>query len=106
MRWSGPPKTSPIANHQEEPIMQEQTYTACAVKAGHLFKLPEPAPGSADAPVTCTRRGCAVSRVFSNALPSLYAANGHWRSRSKAGQEALERNVRNARRAAAAEGNK
>ena len=37
--------------------MQEQTYTACAVKAGHLFKLPEPAPGSADAPVTCTRRG-------------------------------------------------
>ena len=105
MRWSEPPKTSPISNHQGEPIMQEHI-TTCAVKAGHLFKLPEPAPGSADAPVTCARRGCAVSRVFSNALPSLYAANGHWRSRSKAGQEALERNVRNARRAAAAEGKK
>ena len=83
--------------------MQEQIYIVCAVKAGHLFKLPEPAPGRADAPVTCARRGCEVSRVFSNALPSAFAANSHWRSRSKAGQEILERNVRNARRAAAAE---
>jgi len=83
--------------------MQNETYEACAVKAGHLFVLPEPAPGSADRPVTCGRRGCAVSRVFSNTLPSAFSGNGHWRNRTKAGQERLRRNVENARRAAAAE---
>ena len=83
--------------------MQEQIYAVCTVKAGHLFKLPEPTPGSADAPITCVRRGCAVSRVFSNALPSAFATHSPWRSKSRVAVERLQRNVENSRRTAAAE---